>query len=141
MKLTCDLCDGSLQMNNDGQGAVCTVCGILYPMARLKEKLKSQPAGQTNGSETRETPAPAKEVPFVPQPFILNLTKGNGDLSGYVQQGGIGLGDNIYINGDYSRPYTIYSINDDYNVVSVKQGMNVDLFVSNCPSRLRFSAR
>ena len=44
MKLTCDLCDGSLQMNNDGQGAVCTVCGILYPMARLKEKLKSQKA-------------------------------------------------------------------------------------------------
>lgn len=37
MKLTCDLCDGKLEMKADG--AVCSVCGIAYSRARLDEKL------------------------------------------------------------------------------------------------------
>ena len=45
MKLTCDLCGGALQMDKDGQSAVCTQCGIAYPMERLREKLGAQPAG------------------------------------------------------------------------------------------------
>ena len=43
MKLTCDLCDGKLEMKADG--AVCSICGIAYSRARLDEKLCNlQPA-------------------------------------------------------------------------------------------------
>ena len=42
MKLTCDLCGGALQMTKDGQSAVCTQCGIAYPMERLREGLPPQ---------------------------------------------------------------------------------------------------
>lgn len=46
-KLLCDICNGTLEMHADGQGAVCTVCGMTYSVARLKEKLsvpEQQPA-------------------------------------------------------------------------------------------------
>lgn len=39
MKLTCDLCGGQLLMGGGGQSASCTVCGLLYSMERLREKL------------------------------------------------------------------------------------------------------
>ena len=43
MKLTCDLCGGELQMNLDGQGAVCVNCGMTYSVEHLRKKLKAQP--------------------------------------------------------------------------------------------------
>lgn len=39
MKLTCDICNGALEMNTNGQSAVCSVCGVTYSAARLKEKI------------------------------------------------------------------------------------------------------
>ena len=42
MKLTCDLCNGELQMTTGGQSAVCSNCGITYPIERLREKLGAQ---------------------------------------------------------------------------------------------------
>lgn len=42
MKLTCDLCGGVLQMNLDGQGAVCGNCGMTYSLEHLRKKLGSQ---------------------------------------------------------------------------------------------------
>ena len=42
MKLTCDICGGTLQMNSDGKGASCVNCGITYSVERLREKLGSQ---------------------------------------------------------------------------------------------------
>lgn len=39
MKLTCDLCNGELQMNPGGQQASCTQCGLTYSLERLKEKM------------------------------------------------------------------------------------------------------
>ena len=41
-KLLCDICNGTLEMQADGQGAVCTICGITYSVARLKEMLSVQ---------------------------------------------------------------------------------------------------
>ena len=42
MKLTCDLCGGTLEMTSGGQSAVCTNCGISYSIERLREKLGSR---------------------------------------------------------------------------------------------------
>lgn len=39
MKLSCDLCGGELQMNSNGQGAVCGKCGMTYSMEHLRKKI------------------------------------------------------------------------------------------------------
>ena len=39
MKLTCDICGGTLQMMPDNQSAVCTNCGVGYPIESLRQKL------------------------------------------------------------------------------------------------------
>lgn len=41
MKIMCDLCGSQLQMNADGQGAVCVNCGMTYTLDRLREKLNA----------------------------------------------------------------------------------------------------
>lgn len=61
MKLTCDLCGGQLMVGSGGQSASCTVCGLLYSMERLREKLGI-------------IPAPAVEPP-IPTPPAKNTVK------------------------------------------------------------------
>lgn len=41
-KLLCDICNGALEMNTNGQGAVCVNCGMTYSTARLQEKLRAE---------------------------------------------------------------------------------------------------
>ncbi len=43
MKLTCDICNGDLEIVPGGIGAICKSCGLTYSVKRLKEKLESQP--------------------------------------------------------------------------------------------------
>ena len=68
---------------------------------------------------------------FKPKQFVMEI-KGNGigDLSGWVCQGAIGLGDSVYLDGDYAHPYTVYSINDDGNMICAKEGMPTELFIA-----------
>ncbi len=149
MKITCDLCGGTLQMNPGGQTALCTGCGLCYPMARLREKLVPPPVGtapvtapEATGSIPVTEPVPAAPPSPDTQPFALELHPGRGDLSGLVLQGGIGLGDRVYIDMDYDHPYTVYCINDDPGVSSVKAGEQADLFVrERIPRRLLRNAR
>lgn len=161
MKLTCDLCGGALQINLGGQGATCTNCGLSYTMDRLREKLTGAPPVPPEPPKP-EPPMPAPPKPddekiydlddwdvippapqpnpsfdFLPKQFMMeNSSDGNGDLGGIVQQGGIGLGDKVYIDRDYDHPYTVYSINDDPYMTSAKQGMPAELFI-NISSRQR----
>lgn len=162
MKITCDLCGGTLQINLGGQGATCTNCGLTYTMDRLREKL----TGATPVPPEPPKPEPPKPEPpkpvdiiydidgwepvelvkhsfdYVPEQFVMeNTSDGNGDLGGIVQQGGIGLGDRVYIDGDYDHPYTVYSINDDPYMTSAKQGMPAELFLTNCPKKVWKNAR
>lgn len=44
MKISCDLCGSELQMEAGGQSARCTVCGMVYSLERLREKMKIPPA-------------------------------------------------------------------------------------------------
>lgn len=50
MKISCDLCGSELQMEAGGQSARCTVCGMVYSLERLREKMKisrrKNPAGK-----------------------------------------------------------------------------------------------
>ena len=62
MKITCDLCGGSLQINMGGQGATCLSCGLTYPMERLREMLNG------NASVKPEPPKPEPPQPEPPQP-------------------------------------------------------------------------
>ena len=39
MKISCDLCGSELQMEAGGQSARCTVCGMVYSLERLREKI------------------------------------------------------------------------------------------------------
>lgn len=163
MKITCDLCGGSLQINVGGQGATCLSCGLTYPMERLREML----TGNTAVKPEPPKPEPPKPIPpkpepeeeiiydvqdwsvvppapypnpgfdFTPEQFVMeNNGGGNGDLCGRVQQGGIGPGDEVYIDGDYDHPYQVYSINDDPYTISAKEGMPAELFI-DIPTRQR----
>lgn len=147
MKLTCDLCGGMLQINLGGQGATCASCGLTYPMERLREML----AGKTPVIPNPESPKPEPKkgiiydvdwtvVPpcfdFVPEQFAMSITKTGADyVSGYIQKGGIGVGDRIYFNHDYTRPYTISCLNAPA-LCDAKVGMWAQLYLKNCPKRI-----
>jgi len=167
MKITCDLCGGALQINMGGQGATCTTCGLTYSMERLREMLTGNQSVKPEPPKP-EPPKPEPEKPvkeiiydpvewveipsepvsgsdkfdYEPEQFVMeNTGNGNGDLCGRVQQGGIGLGDSVYIDGDYDHPYRVYSINDDPYMTSAKAGMPTELFLVNCPKKVWKNAR
>ena len=168
MKLTCDLCGGALQMNLGGQGATCLNCGITYPMERLREMLNGKTSVTPEPPKPEPPkPEPPKPVPpkpddekiyvvtewedvdppkrsfdYEPEQFLMeNSGGGNGDLCGQVQQGGIGLGDFLYIDGDYDHPYKVYTINDDPYMTCAKEGMPAELYLVNCPRKVWKNAR
>ena len=154
MTIQCDLCRAPLQINSGGQSATCTGCGLRYPMERLREKLSGShptPPPPTPVSIPAPAPDPDPEPEPIPAPdptpiptdsFAMELRPGKGDLSGTVLQGGIGLGDKVYIDMDYRHPYTVYSINDDPDVTSVQAGDHADLFVrERIPRKVLRSAR
>lgn len=162
MKITCDLCGGSLQINMGGQGATCTTCGLNYTMDRLREKLTGEtpvkPEPLKPEPPKPEPPKPADKIyditewepvdppkssfDYVPEQFVMeNVGGGNGDICGRVQQGGIGLGDMVYIDGDYEHPYKVYSINDDPYMTCAKEGMPAELFLQKCPRKVWKNAR
>ena len=160
MKLTCDLCGGKLRVEPGGQSARCTECGLGYTMERLREKLGLQTPRQPEPEEpvapvAPAAPEPVEDIPeveavedveepvsaadydFSARQFVMDHDGcGAGDLTGLVAQGGIGLGDYVYINNDYVHPYVVYSINDDPSVVCAKAGQSADLYLANCPSRV-----
>lgn len=87
-------------------------------------------------------PVPEPAFDFVPKQFMMEIGgKGSGDLCGWVRQGGIGLGDPVYINGDYSHPYTVYSVGKHSDRVSAKQGEAAELFLTVCPKKILRNAR
>jgi hypothetical protein len=156
-------------MNLGGKGATCTNCGLIYPMERLREIFHAptaqeplHPVPKTPKTPKTKKPAPQEDMiydvddwivlsppeetkpvfDFVPVQFVMeNNSRGHGDLGGRVQQGGIGLGDRVYIDGDYSHPYTIYSINDDPYMICAKEGMPAELFLQHCPKKILKTAR
>ena len=50
MKLTCDICGSTLQMNPDNQGAACTSCGMAYSLESLRAKVGSATADNDTGA-------------------------------------------------------------------------------------------
>ena len=152
MKITCDLCGGALQINLGGQGATCTNCGLSYTMDRLREKLtgatpvppeppKKEPVEIIYDVTDWEKVEPSKAgFDYVPEQFVMEI---DGDISGQVQQGGIGLGDAVYFDGDYTHPYNVCCINDDPYMTCAKQGMPcmLDFAVSARQRKLLNNAR
>lgn len=63
MKLTCDLCGGSLEMKNGN--AVCVNCGLSYSMETLREKI--------NKPNSAEPPKPAPDKTPVASASYTNL--------------------------------------------------------------------
>lgn len=134
--MCCDLCGGTLRVNAGGVSATCCGCGVTYPMERLREKLQSLHAAPA-------APQQAQVQSFVPQQFFMQVGNfGKGDVNGMVQQGGIGLGDDIYIDGDYSHAYRIYGLGSNGRWLnSVKSGMPAELHLVSCPRRVLKNAR
>lgn len=163
MKLTCDLCGGTLQMNLNGQGATCTNCGLTYPIERLREMLNNKAPDKTPVEDTPAEPKAApprqeQDVPaqrgydepftvaaqetakalterrfsFRPEQFVMENSGNVRELCGQVLQGGIGLGDTIYLDGD---PYTVDYINNDPKQSCVKAGMEASIRLPGCIKR------
>jgi len=126
MKLMCDLCGGSLQMNSGGQGAVCVHCGLGYTMEHLRGKLARQrngtqtPSGDVSGavkppvdSPISKTPSEEKETDI--RDILRNEAKRKGDfvmtlkdvfsvsgsaaVYGTVESGEAACGDALLLNG------------------------------------------
>lgn len=159
MKLTCDLCGGTLQMNLDGNGAVCTNCGLTYPMERLREMLNRKTPVEDTPTEPKASPlrqepdVPAQrgyDAPFTvaaketakaptersfsfrPEQFVMENT-GVRELCGEIRQGGIGLGDTVYLDG---VPYTVGYINNDPKQASAKAGTVATIRLPGCTKRV-----
>ena len=156
MKLTCDLCGSPLQMNSGGQDAACTFCGLQYPRARLQELLRQlSEAGEnirypeeipseTPVRNTNPLPAPFDggqllDASFVPAPlraeqFVMEVNSfSHGDIVGYIRQGGVGLGDPIYLDKTYRTGHTVNSLEGP---VCLKAGSAAQLFISSlCKTR------
>lgn len=73
MKLTCDLCGGTLQINSGGKGATCTNCGLGYTMERLQEKLSGQKIPQTPPVSDPPVSDPPLSEPSDPDPIVLKV--------------------------------------------------------------------
>ena len=132
MKITCDLCNGTLQMNSGGKTATCTACGLVHPMDRLREKL----TGNNGQKDPPKPPMPSDDFDYKPQQFTMSVTEVGADyVSGHIQQGGIGVGDSIYINHDYAHPYTVCCLNDP-SLPDAKEGMWARRYLKKCPKRI-----
>jgi hypothetical protein len=148
MKLTCDLCGGALQMNAGAQDASCKNCGMCYPLEMLRERLKAGNAPLQNTIKDPHTPifsdTPARQIidtPIVqqtsaPQPkpaaeqFIMPVESlFAACLTGTVQQGTIGIGERVYINGDYSTPYRLRRFGDDAATTHASAGEYARLYL------------
>ena len=69
MKLTCDLCGGELRTDLGVQGATCSVCGLVYPVERLREMLAgSEPVSPEPTKPNLPIPTPPKVHP-APNPY------------------------------------------------------------------------
>ena len=111
MKQTCDCCGGTLRKKIFGRGAVCKSCGMTYTAESLKEResfRSSVPETADWASESgMQKTAPAVE--FGPRQFVMDVTgRDREGVVGQVRQGGIGLGDTVYINADSTRPYRVW---------------------------------
>lgn len=42
MRITCDICDGLLQMDAGGKTASCSVCGMIHSIERVREKIQQE---------------------------------------------------------------------------------------------------
>lgn len=152
MKLTCDLCGGTLQMNLNGQGAVCTNCGLTYPMERLREMLnRKTPVEDTPAEPKAAPPKQAQDEPFTvatqetakaptersfsfrPEQFVMENSGNVRELCGEIRQGGIGLGDTVYLDG---VPYTVDYINNDPKQASAKAGTVATIRLPGCTKRV-----
>lgn len=154
MKIACELCGGTLLINAGGKNVTCTACGLNYTMERLREMLaesnstKQEPPVQSPPEREQDTkviydvkewtevlpePEPDRGFDFVPEQFVMSVTKTGADyVSGYIHKGGIGVGDRIYINHDDQHPYTVRCL-DDPTRSDAKKGMQVRLYLRKCP--------
>lgn len=145
MKICCELCGGSLRMNAGGKDAVCVNCAMTYPVDRLREMLNRQ--AHTLVQNTPQPPVQNPPQPLVknggqdgylaPQ-FVMQVTSGGkGVANGLVQQGGIGIGDQVFINNDFQHPYTVQG---NEGGEPVHQG-DRQLWLLNCPEQVLNNAR
>lgn len=129
MKLQCELCGGTLQMEPGGRGAVCTACGLGYTLTRLRELLGG--TGSAPVPAPAPKPAPVSAPAPAPKPrdpregaagdarrtggFLLTVedvytVAGRGvDVLGTVEQGTVAVGDGVAVNGAGSYAVTAIS--------------------------------
>lgn len=108
MKLTCDLCGGTLQMNAGGQGATCMVCGLGYSMDRLREMLRKQKEGKSPaevfGGSGVVSPVQNPQPVEPKHPFRMTVAdsfafSSGVAVTGTVAQGSVSVGDTLLLNG------------------------------------------
>ena len=152
MKLTCDVCGGALQMNAGAQEATCKICGMCYSIEVLRSKLAQRGISvQNTGTSLRkqETPVPPVEKTTVRSDenafdrtteATQSQDSGNGFrmavdtvfaacLAGTVERGSIGIGEKLYINGDYSKAYTLRRFGNDPMKVVASANEDVRLYI------------
>lgn len=74
--------------------------------------------------------------------FVMEISgAGKGCIYGRVRQGGIGLGDVVYLDDDYGTAYTVDRINGKASLPCAKAGMTAELNLPTCLGRTMKKAR
>lgn len=139
MRICCDLCGGVLQMNAGGQYATCMTCGMTHTLDRLRRMLREAQTPVTPVTPLTPVDTPAQPNLYAAPQFVMNVSSiRGGAIIGTVQQGGIGVGDTVFINNDFSHPYQALG-NDDTE--PVKRGDTMQELLSNVPPHILRQAR
>lgn len=145
MKIACDVCSGPLTVTVKGRVATCNTCGLEYSLAYLREKywcnaakvpVITPPKPEDISEKSLPVFVDTSQMPPLPPPkqFVMRIFETHHDcLMGRVEQGGIGVGEKVYINGDYGHPYTIYSLE---SAQSIKEGMCANIYLEKCSAKV-----
>lgn len=100
------------------------------PVERCVVTPEARPQPKPVAPPVVEQPRPKPMASAVAEQFVMPVeTLFAACLSGTVQQGCIGVGERVYINGDYSKPYRLYRFGNDIDTTHASAGQYTRLYL------------
>ncbi len=122
MKLTCDICGGTLQMNPDNQGAACTSCGMAYSLESLRAKVGTASETDCSAAETavREITI-TRPFNIIGAPYIIKIMVDEAEAAVFGTKGTLSI---PVAEGDH-EVYAIAIHGADNKVFAVTDKMSI----------------
>lgn len=119
MKLTCDICGGTLQMNPDNQGAACTSCGMAYSLESLRAKVGTAADNDTE-SAVRELVI-TRNFNIVGAPYAFKIMVDEAEAAVFNTKGTISIpvaeGDHaVYAIAIHGANNKVFAVTDEVSI-------------------------